>query len=241
LGSPEAVYGATWPPLVDEATFYAVQARLLDPARSTRRPGRAKHVLSLIATCDVCGSGLSAAWPKDVRDGGRRYTCREGHVTIAADRLDGWAEEQILGLLTRPDVLARLLPTGADPDALKAARDEVARIRAEHRALIRQVADGRLSAAMAAGAEPGILRRLATAEQRVAELTAPAALAHLVQPGDVAAQWEAMPVAAKREVVKLLFAPGVLGVLSLVRGRRQSVERRVRLDGKPLADNPSPM
>ena len=50
--SPDAaIYDATWPALVDEPTFYAARRILLDPARKTSRPGKAKHLLSLIATC----------------------------------------------------------------------------------------------------------------------------------------------------------------------------------------------
>ena len=45
-GDPEASYDATWPALVTDETFYAVRARLMDPARTTTRPGRAKHLLS---------------------------------------------------------------------------------------------------------------------------------------------------------------------------------------------------
>jgi DNA invertase Pin-like site-specific DNA recombinase len=234
----EAVYDAAWPALVDDATFYAVQARLLDPARTTRRPGRAKWLLSNIAGCDVCGGLLTVKFPK----GARRYQChRNSCVTIDADELDRWAEREVLGLLTKPTTLKRLVPSGADPVALKAARGEVGRIKSEHRDLIRKVGAGQLSPAMAAGSEPMILDRLSVAESKVAELTRPVGLRGLIEPGaQVGAQWNSMPMSAKREVVRLLFVPGVVGVLSIARGRGESTQSRIRLDGKPLrGQNPS--
>jgi DNA invertase Pin-like site-specific DNA recombinase len=231
LGSPEAVYDATWPALVDDETFYAVQARLLDPARSTSRPGRAKWLLSMIARCDRCGSRVSA----NFYNGRRRYKCHERScVTVDADELDAWAEREILAILAKPDVLARLVPSAADPAALDHARGEVASIKGEHRDLVRRVGAGQLSAAMAAGAEPPILARLQVAEAKVVELTAPAGLRHLVQPGaQVEAEWAEMPMPARREVVRVLFAEGVVGVLSVAPGRGEPTVERIRVDGNP--------
>ena len=138
---------------------------------------------------------------------------------------------------TRPDVLERLMPEAVDEAALAAARDEVARVQAEHADLIAQVAAGKLSATLAAGAEPGILARLQLAEAKVQELTTPAGLRQLIDPGPkVVERWEEMPMSARREVVRLLFAPVVLGVLSIAPsgGSQLSVRERIRLDGKAL-------
>jgi DNA invertase Pin-like site-specific DNA recombinase len=231
-GNPEKCYDAVWPALVSDETFYAVQARLLDPARSTRRPGRAKWLLSMIARCDRCGARLAVKFP----DGQRRYQCHTRTcVDIDADALDAWAESEVLAILRSPKVLDRLIPGAADPIALEAARGEVAKVKAEHRDLVRRVGSGQLSAAMAAGAEPPILSRLAIAEARVVELTAPTGLRHLVEPGaQVEAQWASMSMSSKREVVRLLFSEGVVGVLSIAAGRGLPVVERIRLDGNEL-------
>jgi hypothetical protein len=140
-----------------------------------------------------------------------------------------------LSVLTSPKTAAKLIPQGVDDAALADARGEVAKIKSEHDDLVRRVGAGELSAAMAAGAEPQVLERLALAEQRVSELVAPAGLRSLVEPGaKVTSAWASMPMSAKREVVRLLFAPGVLGVLSVARGRNVSTLSRIRLDGAPL-------
>jgi hypothetical protein len=128
------------------------------------------------------------------------------------------------------------MPQTVDDDALASARDEVARCKAEHADLVAQVAGGKLSASMAAGAEPGILGRLQLAEKRVQELTVPLGLRQLIDPGPrVIKQWRAMPMEAKREVVRLLFAPGLLGVLSIAQmNGDNSLRSRIRLNGKRL-------
>jgi DNA invertase Pin-like site-specific DNA recombinase len=229
----EQTYDATWPALVDDDLWYAVHARLTDPARVTTRPGRAKHLLSMIARCDLCSGPLVST----DRYGARRYQCNAGHVLIHADKLDAWAEDQVLSLLTRPDVLQRLLPQAVDDKAMADARDDVARIRAEHDDLIAQVADGKLSARLAAGAEPGIVARLDLAEQRVRELTTPVGLRQLIDPGpQVVEQWDTLTMEVRREIVRLLFVKGLLGVLSVagVNGGANTVQARVRLDGKRL-------
>jgi DNA invertase Pin-like site-specific DNA recombinase len=234
---PDNVYEAQWKPLVPDDLWFDVQARLTDPSRLTVRPGRAKHLATACARCDVCGGRMAST----DKFGARRYMCaRIGHVTIKADELDAWVESEILAVLTRPDVVERLLPQAVDPQALADARDEVARVRAQHADLVAALADGTLSATAAAGAEPGILGRLRLAEERVAELTVPAGLRSLVDPGPkVTERWQVMPIEAKREVARLLFSRDVLGSLTVARvvdGDRSAMAR-VRLDGKrPLQD-----
>jgi DNA invertase Pin-like site-specific DNA recombinase len=233
-GNPELTFDAKWPSLVSDATFFAVRARLMDPARVTTRPGAARHLLSMIARCNDCGGPLGARY----RTGIRRYQCRDaGCVQVYADPLDDFAEDKVLRLLTAPDVLERLMPQAVDDAALAAARDEVARVKAEHTDLIAHVAGGKISATLAAGSEPGILARLALAESKVQELVTPAGLRQLIDPGPMVVEhWKALPMEAKREVVKLLFAPGLLGVLSVssAGGKRPPLLSRVRVGGKPL-------
>ena len=106
-GSLANAVEATWPALVDAETFHKVRALLQNPDRKTTRPGRAVHLLSLIAVCDVCG-GLAARYPKD-RGGERQYACRERNcVRITADDLDRIAEDVMLAYLADDDVIKRL-------------------------------------------------------------------------------------------------------------------------------------
>ena len=75
----------TWAALVSLEQYYAVRRLLTDPQRRTSRPGRAKHLLSMIATCGVCGGVLAVRYSRDAGE----YTCRAGgHVRARQEELD---------------------------------------------------------------------------------------------------------------------------------------------------------
>jgi site-specific DNA recombinase len=206
---------AEWPALVPTSTFLAVRHRLTDPARRTSRPGRGVHLLSMIAVCDVCGGPLSATF----RRGPREYGCQNGgHVRVPADELDTEAEGEIVDYLASPDNAARLTARDGDDEALAAARDLVARVRAELDDLADQVGRGEVSAVLAARAEPQIVARLRDAERHVEELTTPPALRAFAGPADeVRARWKAATMPAKREAARLLLSAGLLGELRVTR------------------------
>jgi hypothetical protein len=221
-----------WPALVDRATFLAVQRRLGDPARKTTRGGGARHLLSMIARCDVCGGPLAATH----RRGTREYGCRgRGHVRIDADELDAAADDEIVTYLSRPDQVDELVADEGHDEALAAARDEVAAIKDEHKQFSRRVGRGELSPLLAAEAEPLILERLEAAQNREYALATPSALRELLGSGDdvddVVAHWRDAPIAAKRELVRLLAVPGKLGELRVRRspspGHRVPVDERI--------------
>jgi site-specific DNA recombinase len=220
---------AQWPALVDRSTFLAVQRRLDDPARKTTRGGGAKHLLSLIARCDVCAGPLAATY----RRGTREYGCRDrGHVRIDADDLDAAAADAVVAYLSHPDRIAALVADDGDDEALAAVRDQEAAIEAERDALADQLGRGEISAQLAARAERVILARLVDAQRQADELATPSVLRGLIDPGgDVEAEWQAAPIAAKREVVRLLAVPGRLGEFRVTRspspGHRAPVAQRI--------------
>jgi DNA invertase Pin-like site-specific DNA recombinase len=220
--SPQAqTVPATWEAIVCEADFLAVRRMLSDPARVTTRPGRARHLLSMIAQCAECGGPLSAAF----RNGRRQYQCHNGgHVRVDADELDEQAEKAMLGYLARPDVFVELTAEANNTNAAEDARGQVATLRARLDELADAVACGEVSAALAGRAESKMLADLREAEARVRELSTPPALAGLMAPGeDVWARWEEAVMATRREVARMLLAPGMLGTLRVHRrpeGRR---------------------
>jgi DNA invertase Pin-like site-specific DNA recombinase len=221
-----------WKALVSDELFYAVRNRLTDPKRKTARPGRGIHLLSMIAQCDACKGPLAVTF----RDGHKQYQChRGGHVRIDADPLDDLATTTLLRYLSDPANL-RFAAEDDDGEALGAARDTLARVRAEHADLVAQVARGAISATLAAGAEPGILTRLRAAEAEVEELSTPSTLRGLLA-SDLIGRWDdpdperRTPMSAKREIARTLFAPEHLGTLRITRspslGHKVPVEQRV--------------
>jgi DNA invertase Pin-like site-specific DNA recombinase len=214
----------TWEPIVSEATYRTVQRLLTDPKRTTTRPGRAKHLLSGIAVCNVCGGPIFVTF----RHEHPSYQCRKGCVRVRKDDIEQHAEEVMLAYLAGPLNVAALKRAEADSDALQAVRDELAAARARHTELADEVATGALSAALAARAEPQMLATITALERREAELATPSALAGFITPGaDVARRWQVAPMSTRREVARLLLSPDYLGEMRVRRLDGHSGRRRV--------------
>ncbi|MGQ0718688.1 MAG: recombinase family protein [Pseudonocardiales bacterium] len=141
-----------WPPLVSRADWYAVQRLLHAPERKITRPGRAKHLLSLIAHCGVCGGTLNVAY----RDTGSLYICRtKGCVRITKADLDELAELVMLDYLAQPEVIDALHAGDEQGEHdLSAVRDQLAAVRARHDQLADAVAHGTISVATLARPNP---------------------------------------------------------------------------------------
>src|SRR5262249_42815150 len=128
-GSLDGAVKATWPALVEPEKFYRVRSMLQDPARRTSRPGKGKHLLSLIAACGVCGGPLTVTYRYSTD---REYSCRDRNcVRTAADDLDAYAEEVMLAYLARPDVIAELRAGPEDGGDLEKVRADLAQARSE--------------------------------------------------------------------------------------------------------------
>ncbi len=208
---PGDLTDGNWPALVSEADFWSVYGTLTRAERTTARRGRAAaHLLSMMTEvpCGKCGSPLSVRYG---RHGGTVpvYTCHAaGHVTIERDDLDAYVTGIVIGLLSAPDAYAVISAPDDDSADLTAARDALATARAEHDELTRMVGAGKVSAVLAAGAEPAILARVDAASKRVQTLETPAGMAGLgLAPGpDIARRWDAAPLSARRAVIRAMFA-----------------------------------
>ncbi|MEQ7126679.1 recombinase family protein [Actinopolymorpha sp. B11F2] len=211
---------AVWPPLVDRQTFDRVEARLTAPERRTSRPGRGVHLLSMLVSCDVCDGPLTARYRED-RKGVRQYVCRNGgHVRIDADELDALVTKQVLGYLSRDDIAEKLRKSETTGPELDRVRDELAEARRALEEFYREVSAGRLSAQALAAVEPGMLARIAEAEARETELATPSGLAGILGTGNLRRTWKAMPMAAKREVVRTVLSEGHHGPLWVLRSEK---------------------
>lgn len=230
-GPLDGAVTSTWPALVDAETFHAVRAMLQDPQRRTSRPGRGKHLLSLIAVCDVCGGWLTANY----RRGYREYECRDSsHVRIVADDLDAYAEQVMCAYLASPDVIAELRAVPDHDGELTKLRADLAEARSELTSLRTAARAGRLSTATLIAVEPGHVARVEALEARERELVTPPALSTITPGKDVARRWKAAPMSARRQVARLLCSPPILGTLRVGRsptpGHRAEPEDRVSWD-----------
>lgn len=225
--NPYSLDGATegdWAPIVDRATFYAVREILTDPARKTSRPGRAVHLLSVspAARCGVCGGPLHASNRLTGRDVTRRWTyfcAKSGHVRVSEAELDALAEGVITGYLARPDNYATFTAPADGPELAK-VRGDLAALRAQRRELADAVASRGKSVAWAMEADEKLSASIVALEARERTLAAPDKLRGLIEPGaDVAGRWQAAPMAARREVARIVLAPDRVGVIEVQRIR----------------------
>src|SRR5665647_1062329 len=132
-----------WAPILDPETHGKVEARLLEPGRRTAFNTSARHLLSGIAECGVCGSPM---YGSPMKVGERRwmvYRCPAYHVTRRMDRVDEVVTGTVLARLALPDALALLTPD-EDVDAL---RGQATALRDRRDTLAALLADGLLSPA----------------------------------------------------------------------------------------------
>lgn len=191
------LFAGDWPPLVDEAAYWAAQRILTDPRRKTTRPGRAKYLLSYVARSE-CGAYLSAARGREY------YACeRDGCVNIKIAWLDEYVTAIVLGVLSRPEEYVALAK--ADDSAVMAARGEADALRIRLDEFYDSAAAGELTPAALARVEARLLPQITAADRRAVEVATPPVLRRLLDPdADVAERWEQMPMAARREAIDLL-------------------------------------
>jgi DNA invertase Pin-like site-specific DNA recombinase len=217
-----------WEGIVSEALFYAVQEILTNPARRTSRPGRANNLLSMIARCAVCESVLAASYRNGREVGIRYYQCHaKGCVKVRADDLDEMVTSTVVAYLARQDVYQALQQESDDEnDDLAAVRDDIADIKRQLSDLASAYARREITVGFVARSEPPLLAELAKVEQREQELLTPSVLRGIIAPGaDIAEQWTTMPISARRELLRLLLRPDILGTVTVSRrpngGRRE--------------------
>lgn len=189
-------YAGCWEPLVDPALFYAVARILGDPKRVTTRPGKARHLLSYLGTCGVCGAPLTA-----VRG---RYRCLDkGCVTIVQADTDAFVTRMVVVKLATPAVYDQLRQAGDDTDqAAVQAQAEVDALDVRLQQWRASAASGETSPASLAVIEGELTRQIRAAQRRAAAAGVPPELRAILEPGeDVQTRWDAAPLPARRRAL----------------------------------------
>ncbi|OHV58682.1 hypothetical protein BCD48_42270 [Pseudofrankia sp. BMG5.36] len=203
------VVPTAWPALVSRAQWTAAQTALATIATvhavRGRAPGGYSHLLSLIATCGICGESVRAYKVRGVG----MYKCPIGHVVINEADTDAYVARLVVARMARPDLVASL--TAADDDVIRTANADIDGLEAELAELEDTVKtrSGR-SRLAALDAIDDLEIKLGAARARLEQLTVPASLRELardVHGGEdaVRANWKAMSVAARREAVRSLL------------------------------------
>lgn len=187
-----------WPALVEPERFYTVRQILTDPARSTTRPGRQKHLLSYLGTTP-CGGQLTA-----VRS---RYRCIEdGCITIVQEETDRIVTAAILGRIARPDTYEALRREGTESDrSVQDARNEVATLSAQLDDWRRSAIEGKTTPESLAAIEAGLSAKIREAQRRSEHSGISPALRQFLDPAqDVSTRWDSTPLPAKRDIIRAL-------------------------------------
>jgi site-specific DNA recombinase len=117
----QAIGPGDWPAILDHTIWTGCQAKLTGPARRTSHDDpHIKYLLTGIATCGICSTGL-----KTVKNRGTRtYSCPTCFkVGIKVDTLDDYLTRLAVKRLQRTDVINRMaLAAASMADAAATAR-----------------------------------------------------------------------------------------------------------------------
>jgi site-specific DNA recombinase len=196
------VFGkAVWPPLITEETWAIVRALLQDPARRTITTNARKHLLSGIARCGVCGTGMRVSW----RDDRQLYQCmsRQACVTRRLAPVDEMVTEAVIARLSAAPSLVRAPETsGRDFEA------ENAVLRGRMKDAAKLFARGAIDVGTLEDIRSDIDRQLdLLTDQAVSAVPVGADLAGAP---DVRARWAELSLQRKRAVIAALFEIRVL-------------------------------
>jgi site-specific DNA recombinase len=207
---------ADWPAIVAEDVYWAAVSVLADPARKAQadgrggiRPGRARWLLSYIATCGKCGAPLNVQMRR-----APMYRCSSsagGCAYAPVEWLDTLVSAAIVAWCARPEIFEAL--TAVDSSEAVSARNEASAERARLAAFEAQAVAGEISAESFARIAAGIETRISALEKVANEAGVSPALRGLLSAAESSAgdraviigqMWDGMTLAARRSVVRML-------------------------------------
>jgi site-specific DNA recombinase len=193
-----------WPAILERDVYDRLRG--LFESRKTGTGNEPRWLLSLIATCGVCGAVVKCTGSAARRG----YTCTaHGHVRRAAVAVDEYVSAVVVERLSRPDVADLLRPPPRPgTDAVK-LRSETRKLRDRKAAQMRMHAAGDIDDADLAAGMRVIRDRLAAVESQLAASDQPDPLAEF-RDRPAAAVWESLTLPRKRAVVRLLMRVTIL-------------------------------
>jgi DNA invertase Pin-like site-specific DNA recombinase len=211
----EVVADAAWPAIVEEATWKAAERLLSAPERHTGA-GPLSNLLSGIAVCDVCESGVKVGWRGRKGEEGSYsyYTCAaQGHATLPVEWLDGYVLRQVVA---RAGDLDQTSFVPQDVPDLAPLREEAAKVREQMATLGEDYAEERITRATMLAATTRLRGRLAELERQEAQATRVGVwdyvdIEHLYE------EFDGLPLDHQRAIVRAAFSR--IGIKSRGRGR----------------------
>jgi site-specific DNA recombinase len=248
----QIVADARWPALIDFATWQTLQTKMSPQEHTRTNDWPARHLLSGIAQCGVCGASLrvakqNAGTSKRDEDGKAlprktypSYVCvgahgRAGpdgkggfHVAMQEEHLDTVVTELLLARLERPDALVLIGPRGQANDVeRRAVLDQIA---SYHRYLedVRAEAAAKLRFDLLLDQSARIEPKLKAARARLEKLVYVDPLVFtLLATGAVRSEWDTLELPEKRRILRAVMQPQVNRVSPAWRGRKGINHERV--------------
>ena len=157
--------------------------------------------------CGHCGHYLAGTY---MRPGHFTYTCRTGRggcgrIAIHGPKVEAEIERQVLGYLSRPDVLSALA-SGRTEDAAEQTRAAIAEDESQLRELSRMWAQKAITLDEYAEARSIIETRLERARGALMTVV-PERVRAVVSASDQAAAWAALDAPTRREVAHTVLKP----------------------------------
>ncbi|NDZ63621.1 recombinase family protein [Streptomyces cyaneofuscatus] len=225
---------ATWPAIVDDELFAAVQQIVSAPGRRTTDSTAVVHLLSGIARCGLCpGTPPPHLKVLNNRGGILSYQCSEKYdVVIAKAKTDAYVEEAVIEYLESKAALAAFTST-EDQKRASTARARMKQLQGqldEGRVLAGQLdASGvpRLSVTSLASLEASLMPQIEKAKAESERLNVPPVLRGLVGRPNVDAIWQDMTIEQRRTVLRAVV--NIRLMKARVSGVRKIEPGRIRL------------
>lgn len=185
-----------WEPILTDHLFEQVKAVLSDPARRTTTGTAAKHLLSGIARCGVCGAVMRSAMNRSVA----AYRCSEKSCVARNRRdVDALVTAVVLERLSRPDAADLLNPSrGADQ---KRAVANAAELQQRLDRAADDYADGKIDSRQLERITARLRPQIDAAEAQARIVDDSPVLAGLAGNAKAAEVWETLTLTRRRAVV----------------------------------------
>lgn len=220
----EVVGQGTWEPIVDEGTFYAVQAILGDPVRG-KGGGARKNLLTGVATCGKCTRKMVSCWNGSPPYRARAYRCPTGHLSVKAEWLEGVVRAKALEAPEKPagsSGVPQWRRPGTTP-AQAALSDEAQELRERLDEAMSAYTSGAISTAVWSRATTDLERRL---EENLTAMMEAVQVQHLTVPSGKA--FDTMTPAEQHAHLKATFDVLVKPVERYTRRTPESIEVTTR-------------
>jgi site-specific DNA recombinase len=216
------LFEGVWDGIVSRKRYWNVQRILGAPGRVTYRGGGTRYELTAGLRCSRCNGLMRVEYNGEggVRHGRKpAYRCQRGHLTIEKQSID----DLIIGMpgdlgillefISRDDIYEILTAPSSDDPTVMELKAQLAQARAE-RDEMRDAKGATLSEVLVlANSLAAKEEEVKALEARERELTLPSVVLSIIKPGtDVWTTWQEMPVAGRRQIVRLFLSPRYLGI-----------------------------